>query len=195
MFPPPPRPCRWLAAQVQAAEAVVGGTGALVSVRPPPNPGETTRVMFAGEGLITDQTRAVFVDPADAGVVGDLPVYGTSGALPLRTWIDQVHRSLGLGDVGRVYSELAASWLGIVALAGAGLWLTRWRRARSARAEMLRPSRRARGYRGTLSWHSSSAVWVLAGALFLSATGITWSKWAAPTSPTCAAPCPGPPRP
>ncbi len=47
-----------------------------------------------------------------------MTVYGTSGVLPLRTWLDQFHRSLLLGDVGRNYSELAASWLWIAALGG-----------------------------------------------------------------------------
>ena len=100
-----------LAQQVEAAEAVVGGSGTLVAVRPAPAPGDTTRVMFTGDGLIPSQTRAIFVDPADASIRGDLPVYGTSGALPLRTAISHFHRTLGLGDPGRLYSELAASSL------------------------------------------------------------------------------------
>lgn len=45
-----------------------------------------------------------------------MTVYGTSGILPLRTWLDYLHRNLLLGDVGRVYSELAASWLWVTAL-------------------------------------------------------------------------------
>nr|VXZ81554.1 Uncharacterised protein [Klebsiella pneumoniae] len=43
---------------------------------------------------------------------GDMTVYGTSGILPLRQWIDYAHRSLLLGDSGRLYSELAASGCG-----------------------------------------------------------------------------------
>ncbi|PPF52430.1 peptidase [Clavibacter michiganensis] len=164
-----------LATQIEAAEAVVGGSGALVAVRPAPAPGDTTRVMFTGDGLIPSQTRAVFVDPADASIRGDLPVYGTSGSLPLRTAISHFHRTLGLGDPGRLYSELAASWLGIVTLAGLGLWVARWRRA-PRRLDLVRPDRRATGYRRVLSWHASTGVWLVAGALFLSATGITWSQ-------------------
>ncbi|MFT2707607.1 PepSY-associated TM helix domain-containing protein [Clavibacter zhangzhiyongii] len=186
-----------LAAQVEAAEAVVGGSGTLVAVRPAPAPGDTTRVMFAGEGLRASESRAIFVDPADASIRGDLHVYGTSGALPLRSAISDVHRTLGLGDVGRIYSELAASWLGIVTLAGLGLWIARWRRS-PRRRDLVRPDPRATGYRRILSWHAATGVWLVAGALFLSATGITWSQsagqnvtdlraalsWQAPALPT-----------
>lgn len=45
-----------------------------------------------------------------------MTVYGTSGILPLRQWIDYAHRSLLLGDSGRLYSELAASRMWVAAL-------------------------------------------------------------------------------
>lgn len=54
-----------------------------------------------------------------------MTVCGTSGSLPLRTAIDQLHRSLLLGDPGRLYSELAASWLWVAAITGLGLWAIR----------------------------------------------------------------------
>ena len=165
-----------LAEQIAVAEDVVSDEGELVAVRPAPNPGDTTRVMFTGEGLGESYTRAIFVDPGTAEVRGDLPVYGTSGAMPIRSAVDQFHRSLGLGDFGRLYSELAASWLGVVALAGIPLWVVRIRKARR-RKEMLRPEPGAKGYRRTFSWHASTGVWLLLGALFLSATGITWSQF------------------
>ncbi len=169
-----------LADQVSAAQAWVDARhpgDTVVEVRPAPESGATTRVMFSEAGLLDGQTRAVFVDPGDAAVRGDLPVYGTSGSLPFRTWISTFHRSLFLGDVGRLYSETAASWLGIVALAGIVLWAVRLRRARRKR-DLLVPDRRARGYRRTFSWHAATGAWVLLGALFLSATGITWSHLA-----------------
>ncbi|MEV8271992.1 PepSY domain-containing protein [Microbacterium sp. NPDC077184] len=170
-----------LAAQIEAAEAHLAasgdGDGAVLSaVRPAPEPGDTTRVMFTQEGLGASESRAVFVDPGTAEIRGDEIVYGTSGSLPLRTWISNTHRSLHLGDAGRLYSELAASWLGVVVLAGVGLWVIRARRARSRR-DMLRPNTRAKGYRRLFSWHTSIGVWVAVGALFLAATGITWSTY------------------
>jgi len=167
-----------LAAQIEAAEAYVGGGATPVAVRPAPQPGATTRVMFADPSLGESETRAIFVDPGDAAIRGDLTAYGTSGALPLRTWISNLHRTLHLGDAGRWYSELAASWLGIVALAGLSLWVGQFVRARRSRRDLLRPNRRHRGYRRLFGWHTSIGIWVVVGALFLSATGITWSAYA-----------------
>ncbi len=161
--------------QIRAAETVVGPDAALSAVRPAPNPGDTTRVMFAEAALGASETRAIFVDPGTGEIRGDLTAYGTSGSLPLRTWISNLHRNLNLGEPGRMYSELAASWLGIVAVAGAGLWIARIRKSR-AKKDLIRPNRAFTGYRSSVSWHSSLGIWVLVGALFLSATGITWSQ-------------------
>src|SRR5690606_31904930 len=105
------------------------------------------------------ESRAVFVDPGTGEVRGDLTVYGTSGALPLRAWLDHLHRNLHLGEPGRLYSELAASWLGVVALAGLGLWVQRVRRSRAPR-DLLRPARGRRGYRRLFGWHTSAGFWV-----------------------------------
>lgn len=166
-----------LATQITIAEDHVGEEATLSAVRPAPEPGDTSRIMFAQDGLGASESRAVFVDPGTGEIRGDLTVYGTSGALPLRTWIDNLHRNLQLGDVGRFYSELAASWLGIVALAGLALWIIRVRKAR-AKKDFVRPNPAHTGYRRAFGWHTSVGIWVLVGALFLSATGITWSQFA-----------------
>src|SRR5690606_11377112 len=90
--------------------------GTVTAVRPAPEEGATTRVLLAGiPGVDPDHTLAVFVDPYTAGVRGELEQYGSSSALPLRTWIDEFHRDLHLGEPGRLYSELAASWLWVIA--------------------------------------------------------------------------------
>lgn len=162
--------------QVRIAEEHIGDQAVLAAVRPAPGPGDTTRVMFAQDGLGPSETRAVFIDPGTGEIRGDLTAYGTSGALPLRTWVDQLHRSLNLGEPGRLYSEMAASWLGIVVLAGLGLWVARIRRTRAKR-DLLRPRRGARGYRRVFGWHASLGVWLVLGALFLAASGITWSTY------------------
>ncbi|MFF0493445.1 PepSY-associated TM helix domain-containing protein [Nocardia sp. NPDC004068] len=172
-------PARPLADQVAAAVATRPDL-ALNAVAPAQNPGDTTRVLFTDPSLGESERRAVFVDPATARPVGDSVVYGSSGALPMRTWIDQLHRSLHLGEPGRLYSELAASWLWIVALAGLVLW---WRRVRSRRERrsvgwLLRPDRSRDGRRRTLNWHGVVGMWVLLPVLFLSATGMTWSTYA-----------------
>jgi uncharacterized iron-regulated membrane protein len=170
-----------LGQQVAAAQEHAGPGATLVAVRPAPEPGDTTRVMFSGDDLGESETRAVFVDPGTAEIRGDLTAYGTSGALPLRTWLDHLHRNLHLGDAGRLYSELAASWLGVIALSGLAMWVIQLRRSRGkkkARQQLLRPGSGTTPYARTRSRHLGFGIWIMAGALFLSATGITWSTYA-----------------
>ncbi|WP_280415124.1 PepSY-associated TM helix domain-containing protein [Nocardia carnea] len=152
----------------------------LVAVAPAPGPGETTRVLFSDPGLGESERHAVFVDPVTAQPVGESVVYGSSGALPVRAWISQAHRHLHLGEPGRLYSELAASWLWLIALAGLVLWVrrVRARRRRNSAAWLLIPdlTSNARGRR--LNWHGAVGIWILPILLLLSATGLTWSAYA-----------------
>ncbi len=166
-----------LAEQVEIAQGHVEEGAVLAEVRPAPEPGDTTRVMFSQDGLGTSESRAVFVDPGTGEIRGDLTAYGSSGSLPLRSWISNLHRSLHLGDPGRLYSELAASWLGIVVTAGLVLWINRLRASRR-KAGVVRPKARQTGYRRVLSWHTAIGATVVLAALFLSVTGITWSQHA-----------------
>ncbi|MFC7814955.1 PepSY-associated TM helix domain-containing protein [Streptomyces sp. NPDC057367] len=159
-----------VSAQVAAArEAHPEGT--VSAVRPSPEADATTRVLLSGApGVDPDHTLAVFVDPYTAEVRGALEQYGSTGALPLRTWIDEFHRDLHLGEPGRLYSEFAASWLWVIAGGGLVLWFSR-RRAR-------RKLRGTSGRRRTLGLHGTVGAWVAAGFVFLSATGLTWSTYA-----------------
>ena len=152
-------------AQVRRAQEAAGPGSTVAAIRPAPGQGDTTRVMFNVAGLGESEHRALFVDPVSGEIRGDLKVYGTSGILPLRTWIDQFHRSLLLGDIGRLYSELAASWLWVAALGGIVLWAVRRKRAKALRT-------------GLRSWHASAGLWLMLGLLFFSATGLTWSQYA-----------------
>lgn len=156
--------------QVNAARAYLGPDASLFAVRPAPNPGATTRVMFADPKLGESETRAVFVDPVSLQVKGDLVVYGTSGVLPLRLAIDVFHRNLWLGAFGRNYSELAASWLWIATLGGVTIWLL-GRRVQKAQTKQTTTS-------GIRRLHSTIGLWIAVGLMFLSATGLTWSKYA-----------------
>lgn len=145
--------------------------GTVSAIRPSPADDESTRVMLSGvKGVDAEHTMAVFVDPYTAEVRGALEQYGSTGALPLRTWIDEFHRDLHLGETGRYYSELAASWLWVIAAGGLVLWFSR-RRA-------LRKVRGTSGRRRTLGLHGTVGVWAAIGFIFLSATGLTWSAYA-----------------
>ncbi|WP_142849940.1 PepSY domain-containing protein [Telmatospirillum sp. J64-1] len=160
-----------LAAQAEAARRFIGDEPTFFTVRPAPGPGWTTRVMFSEAGLGPSESRAIFVDPVTLDIRGDLIVYGTSGILPFRTRIDYLHRNLMLGDFGRHYSELAASWLWIATLGGVMLWW--WRRdIHKAGRRKSNPALRTRRL------HALVGIWVALGAVFVSATGITWSQWA-----------------
>ncbi|MEU3300519.1 PepSY domain-containing protein [Streptomyces sp. NPDC006678] len=149
--------------------------GTVTAVWPSAEDGATTRVLMSSDEVEEGKSLAVFVDPYTAQVRGDLPSYGSSGALPLRTWLDELHRDLHLGDLGRNYSELAASWLWVVALGGLLLWIGR---KRSAKRALFVPERGAKGRRRTLSWHGSVGLWAVTGLVLLSATGLTWSRYA-----------------
>ncbi|MEV0674549.1 PepSY domain-containing protein [Mycobacterium sp. NPDC050441] len=169
-----------VAEQIRAAQAERPDLP-VTAVRPATGPGETTRVMFDDPALGESERHAVFIDPVTAASHGDLTVYGSSGALPLRTWIDQLHRSLHLGEPGRLYSELAASWLWLIALAGVFLWWGRYRRMSrqgDPKARLLTPERSEPGRTRTLNWHGAVGIWIAIGLLFLSATGLTWSRFA-----------------
>ncbi|MXP22993.1 PepSY domain-containing protein [Gordonia sp. HNM0687] len=149
----------------------------LSAVRPSTQPGDTTRVLFDDPTLGKSERLAVFVDPVTAQPVGELVAYGSSGALPLRTWISQLHRHLHLGEPGRIYSELAASWLWVIALGGLVLWIARYRKGRG-KLRLATIDRTARGRNRTLNWHGAMGVWLIVGLVFLSATGLTWSRFA-----------------
>lgn len=144
------------------------------AVRPAAAPGDTTRVMFTDPSLGESERRAVFIDPVTAESVGESVVYGSSGALPMRTWISGFHRHLHLGEPGRIYSELAASWMWIVALGGVVLWVRRYRRG----GRLLTVDRSVTGRARTRNWHGGVGIWIAVGLVFLSATGLTWSKYA-----------------
>nr|WP_290698741.1 PepSY-associated TM helix domain-containing protein [Halomonas sp. UBA3074] len=156
-----------LSAQIAAAQDFLGDATLPSAVRPAPELGDTTRLMFNAQHLGPSEHRAVFVDPISLTVTGDTTVYGTSGILPLRTAIDHFHRQLLMGDVGRLYSELAASWLWLAALGGVILWM--WQRTALKGLSGAHKTRRR---------HATLGLVLSIGLLFFSATGLTWSQWA-----------------
>ncbi|MFJ2556833.1 MULTISPECIES: PepSY-associated TM helix domain-containing protein [unclassified Streptomyces] len=149
--------------------------GTVTSVRLPSEEGATTRVLMSTPDSEEFTSLAVFVDPYTAEVRGALTSYGSSGALPVRAWLSETHRHLQLGEPGRLYSELAASWLWVVALGGLLLWTARKRASKRA---LVVPERGATGRRRTLSLHGSFGMVAVTGLVLLSATGLTWSAYA-----------------
>ncbi|ANZ39889.1 peptidase [Lentzea guizhouensis] len=161
--------------QVAAAQASLP-EGTVTAVQVFDDPEATTRVVFAAPGLAEEYSKTVYVNPYTAEVRGELTTW--AGSTPAVTWLDQFHRDLQLGAVGNLYSELAASWLWVLALVGLVLWIARRRTAQRRVRALLVPEKGAKGVRKSRSWHASLGVWALVGALFLSATGLTWSNYA-----------------
>ena len=133
-------------------------------------------MVFVVDG-IGDKQHTVYVDPYTNQVRGTLVTWW--GETPMMTWFDDLHRNLLLGDHGRHYSELAASWLWGVTLGGVLLWLRRQRgRANKIRATVLPDLSAKKGVRRTRGWHAATGIWLTIGLLILSATGLTWSRYA-----------------
>ncbi|WP_245802129.1 PepSY-associated TM helix domain-containing protein [Corynebacterium pacaense] len=138
----------------------------LSAVQVSEDPRATTRVLFSDPSLTSSSyRRAVFIDPGSLEVKGDMVQYGSSRSLPLRSWIAEGHRRLWLGDVGRIYSETAASWLGAISIAGAVVWWSRRSHRSATSSSRQRLSRK----------HTTLGLWLLPGFVFLTITGLTWS--------------------
>ena len=149
-------------------------------VWPAPEPGDTTRVLLYSEDDEelegSSLSRSIFVNPYNGDVVGDEITYSGLGELPLRYLFSQAHKNMFLGDPGRVYAELAASWMWFLALGGIYLW---WKRTRSAKKMTFGYGKKQKNSRNRfMGWHGVAGVWLLVAMLGLSATGITWSLFA-----------------
>ncbi|MFJ8601448.1 PepSY-associated TM helix domain-containing protein [Streptomyces shenzhenensis] len=163
-----------LADQVAAAKRAVPD-GTLLSVTKGAGPTDSTRVTFSRDDLPEGYTLTAFVDPYDSKVLGELKTFGQW--LPARAWLDDLHRNLHLGDFGRNYSEIAASWLWVEVLGGLALWAGTPRNRQRLR-RLLLPRGGTKSRRRTLSWHGAVGLWASVGLLALSATGLTWSAHA-----------------
>ena len=157
-----------------AAVRVAHPEGTVESIRPPVGADETTQVTLAVDDVAPDYARTVFVDPYSGEVRGALTTFGQW--MPLRAWFDELHRTLHLGALGRNYSELAASWLWVISLAGLVLWYFHRRDTEKLR-RLAAPDRDKKDRRRTLSWHGAVGVWLIVALLGLSVTGVTWSRY------------------
>lgn len=115
------------------------------------------------------------IQAAQHEVIGDYPTYSGLGEMPLRRWISSLHESFHLGKVGELYSELAASWLWVMACGGLYMWWIRRRPKNKATANAAhQQTKRSARWKAT-RLHSTVGAWIFIGLLGLSATGITWS--------------------
>ncbi|MFM2476894.1 PepSY-associated TM helix domain-containing protein [Celerinatantimonas sp. MCCC 1A17872] len=154
--------------QIKAARQSLSQPLKLYAVRPSIGDGYTTRVLFS-DPKYRLQHQTVFVDPVTLAINATLPTYGTSGVLPLMTTLDFIHRGLLLGNAGRVYSEMAASWMWIAALGGVALWYcSKQKNKKKTKSVYVKARNR----------HQKTGLIILIGLLFFSATGLTWSQWA-----------------
>ena len=147
----------------------------VTQVWPATTPTDSTRVIVADPGIDESLQHTVFIDPATAKVIGDYPTYSGIGEMPLRRWMSSLHESFHLGKPGELYSELAASWLWVMACGGLYMWWIRRRpkNKATANAAQQQPKRSARWKATRL--HSTIGAWIFIGLLGLSVTGITWS--------------------
>ncbi|HFX7791256.1 TPA: PepSY-associated TM helix domain-containing protein, partial [Acinetobacter baumannii] len=148
-----------LSQQIESARKVMPATAKITEVRPSPSPVQTTRVIFSDHTHHLNN-EAIFIDPYTLSVKGQLAVYGTSGVLPLRTFLDQLHSNLLLGKWGRFYSELAASWLGFLTLSGLYSW---WKRRSNFKNRQTNKNH-------LLKWHSSIGLALLPLLFFIAIT-------------------------
>ena len=154
--------------------------GELRSVVPPSEPDRTTQVNLSvpGDGD-PSHARTVYVDPYTNYINGELTT--ERGRLPANVWLRELHADLHLGEIGRLYSETAASWLPVISVGGLLLWLIKQGpRARTAR-EFLVPAPRGKGAHLRLkSVHGPLGFWASALLLVTGVTGLMMSRFAGP---------------
>ncbi|MCB7135604.1 PepSY-associated TM helix domain-containing protein [Cellulosimicrobium marinum] len=159
-----------------AAARAAHPEGTVSQVRPAATADATTWVVLAVDDVPEGFNRTVFVDPYTLEVRGAETMSGD--AFGTRAWVSELHSSLHLGEAGRLYSELAASWLWVVVLGGLAMWVARVARTRSARRLVVPEVRAKSARKRVLSWHGAVGTVVAAGLLGIAVTGLTWSEHA-----------------
>lgn len=164
-------PAQPVAKQIEAAKRINPDLD-VAKVQIPDEEGKTTRVLFADPSLPSESyTRAVFVDPGDLHITGELTQYGSASSLPFRAWLSEGHRNLWLDEPGRIYSETAATWLGPMAVTGVAMW---WFMCKQK--NQRKPKKRSR--RQAMQRHTLIGLVAAPGLVFLCISGLTWSHFA-----------------
>lgn len=158
---------------VGAAQAAAPAAFKLHSVVVPGGAGESVQVTFSKGDQVTGRRKpvfglpsaavTVFVDPADARVLGSL-----ANDERFRNWAKRLHSRLLQGEAWRWMIELATSWLVVMLVTGVALW---WPRA-------AWPRLRLAGRQAWRQWHTLVGVGLSLLTLAILATGLTWSQYA-----------------
>ena len=148
------------------AAALAAQPGAWFKYVPPSAPGRSAEV---GVRTADGAKVAVYINPANAQVLGTLSDRGTLG------WtIRKLHSLKYFGPVQRGFIEMAAGWAVLLVLTGLYLW---WPRGQGAAGRggvvSVRGTPRQRVYWRDL--HAVTGLVVGVGLLFLAITGMPWS--------------------
>ncbi|SFE96371.1 PepSY-associated TM helix domain-containing protein [Paracidovorax wautersii] len=134
---------------------------------PAPDAGHSANV---GVALPQGERLAVYVDPATARVLGELPERGT-----LMWTVRQLHSLKYFGPIARGFMEMAAGWALVLVASGIYLWWPRGRRRGQGLGGVLavrgQPAQR-------VFWrdlHAITGVGVGLVLAFLAITGLPWS--------------------
>lgn len=138
----------------------------VVSLTLSSDPGDAARVGFAGANGPRGETR--YVDPYSGALLGDGALRGEA---TLRL-MDQIHRRLAAGEVGKQITGACA--IALVVLALSGLYL-RWPRSAGDWRKWLTLdwSRKGRSFLWDL--HAVAGTWALVFYLCAALTGLYWS--------------------
>ncbi|OLT20331.1 hypothetical protein BJF78_35635 [Pseudonocardia sp. CNS-139] len=161
-----------------AAALAAHPEAALRSVVPPSAPDRTTQVILSVPGrALPGEARTVYVDPYTNYINGELTT--VDGRLPANAWLRDLHGDLHLGEIGRLYSETAASWLPVIAVGGLAVWVARQGRRPRTLREILLPVPRGKGEQLRMrAVHGPLGLWLTVGLLVMSATGLAMSRFA-----------------
>ncbi|GAA4419539.1 PepSY domain-containing protein [Acidovorax lacteus] len=148
------------------AAALAAQPGTWFKYTPPAAAGRSAEV---GVRTVDGDKVAVYVDPANAKVLGTLSDRGTLG------WtIRKLHSLKYFGPVQRGFIEMAAGWAILLVFTGLYLWWPRGSVAASRGGVVtVRGTPRQRVYWRDL--HAVTGVVVGVGLLFLAITGMPWS--------------------
>jgi uncharacterized iron-regulated membrane protein len=147
-------------AWADAAKAAVPGR--VMQLTPPARPGLSARVIIQPD--VGEARRAVYVDPHDARVLGEI---ADGGIMHL---VKRLHSLEIAGPVANIAVEIVAGWAIVLAATGLFLW---WPRGRKGGVVSVRGAPGQRVFWRDL--HAVTGVFAGLVIVFLAVTGMPWS--------------------